>query len=373
MFVICIITCGVLIYFTGLLDYLPSLPYYFHKIWPQTFHGNGRVIYLNEKCVIRNKEWCKRQIYSSILGEYRNAIVYLPENYEKYDYPLPLIIALHGNHSDENEFGQILPPILDEAIKHGNLPPLIMLSPDFSLGGKGLDSNDKYNKTGSFYINSNLGRYEDYFYKELIPWVRANFNISTNPNKVILLGQSMGGFGVFYLGFQHPDVSKILVGIYPAVDLRYSCNGNKMLDYDSTCYQSLAFDDPKRIRMSALGGLFKQTEQQTVYPIFKSNKNLESVWPKDMPVWKRMRSVNPTDMLRDKKYNLTNTSMFVIAGSEDEFNIDAQVQSFIQVIKSLGYSIAPDNPIRLGGHHTPDFAVYNLNEIIVWLNERLSK
>ena len=376
IFILCILVIFALFLAIAFPDYIRSIPLYLEQRSRQPFHGRGKVLYLTEDCKIPNPEFCEKRIYSGVLGEYRDMIVYLPETYEDFQEPLPLIIALHGNHSDENAFGRILPAILDDAIGNKIIPPLVMVAPDFSVGMSSANILDVplHPKTGSFYINSNLGRYRDYFYRELVPWLRSNFNISTDPRKVILLGQSMGGFGAFYLGFQHPEISKILVGIFPAVDLRYSCHGNHLADYALRCYQPISSDDPKRLRMVAFAGLFKQTEEELLYPVFKDDFGQINAWRHDMPVWERIRSVNPVDILRDNPtLDLSGTSMFMIAGSEDEYNIDSQVLSFIQVATSLGYNVAPEKPIVPRGRHTPYFLVSNMEQIIIWINQQLLK
>jgi enterochelin esterase family protein len=49
-------------------------------------------------------------------------------------------------------------------------------------------------------------KYVGYIIKELLPWVRENFNITTNPSQSVVAGGSYGGIGSTYLAFKHPDI-----------------------------------------------------------------------------------------------------------------------------------------------------------------------
>lgn len=368
-----LIACGI---YVDLPSYIHALPYYYKQMFPEKYYGMGKVIEFTNQCSSTYNTDCDKRINSNILGQKRSVIVYLPPNYETYSSTLPLLIALHGNNSNQYAFGNLLPSLLDTQIQAGKIPPLIMVAPDFSLGGTGLDDPaTPYNdKSGSFYINSNLGRFEDYFIMELLPWIRQNYNVSDTPENTILLGQSMGGWGAFSIGLRHPEISSVLVGIYPSVDARYSCTGNSMLDYDVNCYAPISSDNPNRVIMASFGGLYQLTEQNVLYTVFDSDKNVGDVWKNDLPVWERLREYNPTDIMRDKRYgDISHTAMYLISGDKDEYNMDAKVLSFIEVATEQGFSTSPNNPIRQGGHHTPDFVAENIPEILTWIGDRLKE
>lgn len=372
-----VVTFGLFILgaYADLPAYIYALPYYYRQISPQKYHGPGKVIKFTNQCSDTfSADECDRRIYSKVLGQKRSVIVYIPPKYETYVKPLPLLIALHGNRSNHLAFGNLLPAILDSQIQMGNIPPLVMLAPDFSLGGTGLDNpkTDYDERVGSFYINSNRGRFEDYLIQELLTWARQNYNVSDKAENTVLLGQSMGGWGAFSIGLRHPNVSTILVGIYPAVDARYSCNGDKMANYNSRCYKPITSDDPNRIVMSMFNGLYHSTERDLFYPVFDSDKDLGDVWMVDLPVWVRLKEYNPTDIIRDNRYgDISHTAMYIISGDKDEYNTDASVLSFIAVATRKGLTVSPDNPIRQGGRHTPDFVAVNMEEVLIWIGKQL--
>jgi len=46
----------------------------------------------------------------------------------------------------------------------------------------------------------------DFLAKQLIPWVRAGWHVTTDPAQVIVTGSSAGGLGAAYVAFMHPEL-----------------------------------------------------------------------------------------------------------------------------------------------------------------------
>jgi len=358
--------------------YIYALPYYIHQqySYPEKFVGQGKVIGYINRCHGKSAAVCDNRIYSKALGQYRSLYVYLPPGYSMNSEPYPVIIALHGFGSDHRAAANILPPLVEEAILNGEMPPVVIISPDFSIGGTGIDDATTLfdETTGSFYINSNVGSFEDYFVDDLVPWIGKEFNVSLEPDKVVLFGQSMGGFGAFSIGLRHPNISTVLVGIYPSVDTRYSCNGDVLQDFDPGCYVPLTEEIPSRKMMKMLGGLVDQSEEELLYTVFNSDNIPGSVWKENLPLWERVREYNPTDILRDERYgDISRTRIYLVAGDEDAYNNDAKVLSFIKEATKHGLTVNPIQPIKEGGHHTTNFVVAQIPTILLWLNDLWNK
>ncbi|MBN1571757.1 MAG: hypothetical protein JW984_01020 [Deltaproteobacteria bacterium] len=313
-------------------------------------------------------------IYSRFLGKERPLIVYLPPGYEETEEPYPVIFALHGFASRGQTWVNILIEPMEKAIKDGTLPPSVVVFPDFSVSADGRDDPmTKYDERGgSFYINSNLGRFEDHFFKEIVNFVIYNFNVRIDPEGIVLMGSSMGGYGTIYYGITHPHFSHILVPIYPAADLRYGIDGDKLADYDPDHYAPIDYDDPKRVVNGAvMGGLLGITEEWIYYNVFDSDKFRGDAWDEDKPVWERMMANNPVEMIKSRDGNMRGQRYYIIVGDKDDFNLDAHIPILVPLLTSAGAKVYPKENIIPGGRHNPKFVEAHIEEILKWIGDEL--
>jgi S-formylglutathione hydrolase FrmB len=246
--------------------------------------------------------------------------------------------------------------------------------PDGSISGNGIDDPATWfdDRSGNFYVNSNLGRFEDHFFEEIVPFVTSSFNVRTDPEGVVLMGSSMGGYGTLYYGVTHPSFSHVLVPIYPAADLRYGIRGDKLADFDPAGYALIADDNPKRIVNAAAGwGLLGVTEYWLYYPVFDSDKNPGPVWSEDRPVWERLSAVNPVELLDKGDVDLSGQRYYIIVGSKDDFNLDAHIPVIVPRLARHGAAVFPGTNIIPGGRHNPEFITAHIYEIIGWIGGEL--
>ncbi len=312
-------------------------------------------------------------IYSRVLGKERPLIVYLPPEYKEGGEPCPVMFALHGFAGRGQSLLKLLGPI-EVAIVDGVMPPTVVVFPDFSISADGSDNpRTKYDERGgSFYINSNLGRFEDHFFKEIVTFAFSNFNVRTDPEGIVLMGTSMGGYGTIYYGIKHPHFSHILVPIYPAADLRYGIEGDKLADYDPDRYALIDNDDPKRVVNGAvMGGLLGVTEEWIYYNVFDSDKLKGDVWNEDRPVWERMMTANPVEMIKSRDGNMRGQRYYIIVGDMDDFNLDAHIPILVPLLTSAGAKVYPENIIIPGGRHNIKFVKAHIDEILKWIGSQL--
>jgi enterochelin esterase-like enzyme len=102
---------------------------------------------------------------------------------------------LHGytdNETGWTQFGQAK-AIADKAIDNGDAPPMIIVMPDAGV---------------SWYVNSSDGKlnYEDFFIKELIPFVDSVYRTRAAKEFRAVAGLSMGGFGTLIMTMKHPGM-----------------------------------------------------------------------------------------------------------------------------------------------------------------------
>lgn len=126
----------------------------------------------------------------------RELPVYLPPGFEEGGtgrYPVFWCLAPYTNAGpgqvNWKNFAESLPERLDRLIGQETMGPVIAVFPDCftSLGG-------------NQYLNSpGVGRYADYLFDELVPFVEAELPVRAGLNNRAAFGKSSGGFGALYL------------------------------------------------------------------------------------------------------------------------------------------------------------------------------
>jgi len=134
---------------------------------------------------------------SKILNGDRKYAVYLPADYETSKRNYPVLYLLHGGGDDQTgwvQFGEVK-QIADKAIADGTSASMIIVMPDANTGVRG-------------YFNDVRGKwnYEDFFFKEFMPFIEKTYR--TKPEKLYraIAGLSMGGGGTFMYALRHPEL-----------------------------------------------------------------------------------------------------------------------------------------------------------------------
>ncbi len=134
---------------------------------------------------------------SKILKMDRKYAVYLPPGYETSNRSYPVLYLLHGSGDDQSGWVQLgeVNLIADKAIKEGKSTAMIIIMPDANTGHRG------YFNT----INGNFP-YEDFFFKELIPFVEKTYRVRAEKKFRFVSGLSMGGGGTIVYALHHPEM-----------------------------------------------------------------------------------------------------------------------------------------------------------------------
>ncbi|WP_298285391.1 alpha/beta hydrolase-fold protein [uncultured Lutibacter sp.] len=134
---------------------------------------------------------------SSILKGERKFAVYLPPDYETSQRSYPVLYLLHGSGDDQTgwvQFGEIL-HIADKSIKEGTSTSMIVVMPDANTGKKGY-----FNSIEEHWL------YEDFFFKEFMPYIEKTYRIKSDKRFRAIAGLSMGGGGAFVYALHHPEL-----------------------------------------------------------------------------------------------------------------------------------------------------------------------
>ena len=153
---------------------------------------------------------------SKILKSERKYAVYLPPDYDSSQRSYPVLYLLHGSGDDQTgwiQFGEVQ-YIADKAIKEGKATPMIIVMPDANTGKRG-------------YFNDISGEwcYEDFFFKEFIPFIEKTYRIRKDRRYRAVAGLSMGGGGAFVYALHHPEL------FFSACPLSAACRPSSVDDF----------------------------------------------------------------------------------------------------------------------------------------------
>jgi len=291
-----------------------------------------------------------RRLYSPSLEMKRDLYIYLPPGYdEKKCYPL--LIWLHGIGQDETSFLD-LAELFDAAILCGKLPPMVIAAPDGSIQGRA-----SYRNSGSFYLNSKAGRFEDWVQIEVWNFVTEHFSIRPERGAHIIGGASMGGFGAYNHAFKHRERYATIIGILPALNLRYAdCTNNYFSDFDPNCYK-LQTNVQRRAPVARFYGVL----------VFRQRDLLDPLFGRDQISAGKVAAENPVEMLAAYRIRPGEFNMYVGYGDKDEFNIDAQAESFIYTaVRCHGLTVTGQKVIN--GTHDTATGKLMFPALVPWLN-----
>jgi hypothetical protein len=296
-----------------------------------------------------------RRIWSPSLCQRRDLYVYVPPGFDPCRQ-YPVMLWLHGFTEDEHTFLVHVAPELDRVIASGKLPPLIVAAPDGSLTGRG-----SYFSAGSFFVNSKAGKFEDFVIRDVWTFVNENYPIRPEREAHVLGGVSMGGFSAYNLGIKYQDMFKTIIGIFPPVNLRWvDCHCNYMGNFSPCCWGWRTQLDRGSEVLGRFYGVITVRVRRVIDPLFGRGPAAVAAIARE----------NPIEML--DTFGLQNgvLDMYIAYGGKDEFNIDAQVESFLFRAKERGLCIEVGYDPQ--GRHDIATAKRLFPGVIDWLAPRLA-
>lgn len=150
------------------------------------------------------------RIDSEILKEIVSFSVYLPPGYHtssNKNRRYPVLYLFHGASGDHTIYPRKIgiKRIADQAIGRGECVPMVIVMPQ-SRGGVNANLGDRY-------------RYEDFFFRELVPKIEETYRVRTEREYRAVAGHSMGGHGALLYGLKHPDKFSACCAIGAAFEL----------------------------------------------------------------------------------------------------------------------------------------------------------
>lgn len=131
-------------------------------------------------------------VFDSVYGRPRRIWIYTPPGYDAAaPTAYPLIIAFDGADYRDT---MPLPLVLDTLRAAGQAPAFVAVLVDDSSGSVRI--RDLGNAEGLVTFLS----------RQLMPWVRSHWHVTTDPHRVLVTGSSAGGLAAAFVAFRRPDL-----------------------------------------------------------------------------------------------------------------------------------------------------------------------
>ncbi len=296
-----------------------------------------------------------RRIVSPILGMPRDLYVYLPPGYNPA-LAYPLIVFLHNADVDEHGF---LDPSnlrkLDRMMASGEIPPAVVCAPDGTYSGK-----NRLNSTHSLWVNGNGGRFEDHLVQEVVPFMMRTYSIRPEREAHAVLGLSAGGFGAMGAALKHRDIFGSVATLAGPLNMRYDdAEGGYSADFNPATYRESTDYDPDAVIARFYGGLLKRRVKRYLGPVYGDGPD----------ALQRIIGDNPADLLATTNLQPGELSLYVNYPGKDNYNFDAQDQSFAWLAAQRGVGVQQAEVPR--GRHTLRYLRRTQPQAYRWLGGRL--
>lgn len=130
----------------------------------------------------------------------REYTIYLPPSYEvDKTKTFPVLYLLHGggcSHTDWEQYGG-LSRMADSLIARGEMAEMVVVCPEA-------------NKDNMIWFNADHWRYEDFMFREFMPYIERTYRVRQDKAFRSVAGFSMGGGAAVVYGVRHPDLFHVV-------------------------------------------------------------------------------------------------------------------------------------------------------------------
>ncbi|MHC5542093.1 alpha/beta hydrolase [Singulisphaera rosea] len=296
-----------------------------------------------------------RRIFSTILGMPRDLYVYTPPGYSPA-CAYPVLLYFHIGSVDEHVFiGTNWLPQLDRMIACGEFPPVVVACADGLISGE-----DRYRSPHSFYINGCGGRFQDHIVQEVLPFVMQKYSIRPEREAHAILGTSAGGFGAMNLALKRRDLFGAVATLAGPLNIRYTTtSGDSHEDFDPSTFRWKDDYNPDEVIGRFYGGLRPVRAKKYIRPVFGEGPGVSA----------RVALDNPADLLSSTDVQPGQLAIYVNYPERDNYNFDAQAQSFAWLAAQKGVEVTQEYAPR--GRHNLSYFRNNHERAYRWLAQHL--
>jgi enterochelin esterase family protein len=127
---------------------------------------------------------------SAALRNWRRVWSWAPAGRPPVGVRLPVLVLLRGEVWEPQ---LRVSALLDRLVAEGRIPPLVALMPD------ALDRDSRWSE-----LTCN-DLFATFLADELLPWAAGRWPVSTDPERVVLAGQGLGGLAASHAALRRPD------------------------------------------------------------------------------------------------------------------------------------------------------------------------
>jgi enterochelin esterase-like enzyme len=227
------------------------------------------------------------QVFSPALGKDLNYTIYLPGEYSTSAARYRVIYLLHGR-GDSMASWEPVASLIDDMIRAGQIPPLILVLPDAPSSKRA-----GYYVDSLFAGNSTLPageKVETALTVDLLTHVDRTYRTIANRNGRAVAGYSMGGYGALRYVLAHPYLFRAAIALSPAVYVPLPPASSSTREFGAFGTGNAVFDD----------AVYAQKDYPALFAAFEA-ANLPSALfiavgdDEDA-------NINPTDAVHDLDY-----------------------------------------------------------------------
>ena len=263
--------------------------------------------------------------YSESLDENRNFTIYLPENYYNTDAQYPVIYFLHGFGGNNNSYNAFHSS-LNSMMSDGSIIDMIVVSAD--------GSTELYD--GSFYTNSILnGNYGDYIAFDLVNHIDETFSTLAMREFRALSGHSMGGYGTFRNGLDHPEVFSSLAAHSGPIHLE-SLNNPFLINMvliEAFFGPLEPNNGPISLMLFGLSSAFSPNLDNPPWYVDLPMDNSGNI---DWDVFAQWQAHDPYLLVEEHVSSLMTQNIYFDCGDQDELTLYPHSQDMDQKLNDLG-------------------------------------
>ncbi|MEL6687808.1 MAG: alpha/beta hydrolase-fold protein, partial [Pseudomonadota bacterium] len=137
----------------------------------------------------------------------REMMVYLPDGYDESRADYAVLYGFHTFFEDETALFENynIATLLDAAISEGRLPPVIVITPDFSTP-----------MNHSLFADSPVtGNFLTFALEDMVPAIDARYRTIRDRNARGLFGNHIGAYGAIKIAARRPDLFGAVYGLHP--------------------------------------------------------------------------------------------------------------------------------------------------------------